>query len=471
MLALITHSFLYFIIRAVNGLIAIATLATFTRLLSPAEYGVYAIGMSITSVASAILFQWLNLAVVRFLPMYLDDPSKVMDVVARGFWAATAVGALISLGMLPFQQVFSVAPALFGILFLITVALGYHTLALQVATAQSAPVRYGMLLWVKSGVALVAGLIFIHFGGGEKGALLGFLAGLLFAAIVIPQKPAMRMKLGSVETVLSVDMFRYCLPITLNTLAIVIVDVADRLIIGSMLGVDYVAPYAVGYDLVQQLIGPVMNVIFLASYPLILQTFEGRGDEPTRILLHALGSRIVALGLPVAVGVGVLATDIAEVIFGIHYRQDASMIMPWLAAAIFVAGFKGYFLDVVFQLRHATKYLWYSAVLMAVVNVALNLLLLPRYGVIAAAWATLLVFLAGALASWVFGKSVFLLPALGNVFLKSAAASAVMAFVLYLLPSSSTTVWLFAKITFGIAIYASIAWALDVAGCRRLLKV
>ena len=173
------HSFQYFVVRAGNGVLAIATLAAFTRLLSPAEYGIYAIGMATANMASAILFQWLNVAVGRFYPMHLDDPGKIMAVAARGYWAASGAAAMLFLGALPFHEMFNVDAALFGILFLITVALGRHTLALQVANAQSAPVRYGMLSWVKSGGALLAGFICIRYGAGERGALLGFWAGQL----------------------------------------------------------------------------------------------------------------------------------------------------------------------------------------------------------------------------------------------------------------------------------------------------
>ena len=394
-----------------------------------------------------------------------------MGVAALGFWAATAAAALLFLGALPFHEVFSVEPAIFGILFLITITLGRHTLALQVANAQGTPVGYGLLSWAKGGGALLAGFTLIYCGMGARGALLGFLAGLVFAVIAFAPKPGVRIQLGSGDTGLFVEMFRYGLPLTLNFLAIVVVDVVDRFMIGSLLGVAYVAPYAVAYDLVQQSVGPMMNVLSLAAFPLIVKAFESAGDEQARIRLHALGSRLVAVGLPVAVGVGVLASDISETIFGSDYRQDATTIMPWLAAAIFVAGYKSYFLDVVFQLRHATKYQGYIAIVMAVVNILLNLLLLPRYGVIAAAWATFVAFTVGALASWLVGKSVFALPALGNVFWRSASASATMAAVLYLLPLSPGIISVSVKVVVGIVTYAVTAWALDVAGCRRLLKV
>ena len=426
--------------------------------------------MAIASVASGVLFQWLNVAVGRFYPVEMDDPKKVIGVAARGFWVVTAAAALLLIAALPFHEVFGVDPIMVGILFLITVVLGCHTLALQVANVECRPIRYGMLSWAKGVGSLLTGLILIGCGTGGGGALMGFLAGLVIAVIAFAPKPLLPVKFGRVDKRLAENMFSYGLPLTLNHLAIAVVDMADRFMIGSLLGVAHVAPYAVAYDLVQQSVGPMMNILFLASFPVIVRVFEAAQDEPVRIRLHALGSMLVGLGLPSAVGIGFFASDISDIIFGNDYRQDAAMIMPWLAAAIFVGAFKSYFLDVAFQLRHATKYQGYIAILMAAVNIVMNLLLLPQYGVIAAAWATLAAFTTGALASWAVGKTIFALPALGNVFWCSASASATMIAVLYLLPSSSGFIWLSAKITVGVITYAVMVRALDISGSRRPLK-
>ena len=183
-LSLISHSFLYFAVRVGNGVVAIATLAVFTRLLSPEEYGVYALGMAVATVASGVLFQWLNVAISRFYPPHLDDPSKVMGVVSFGFWIATALAASIFIGLFPFLGVLGVESITGIVLFLITIALGLYTLALQMANAESRPILYGKLSWVKGGGTLLAGFIFIHYGIGERGALLGYLAGLMLAVIV-----------------------------------------------------------------------------------------------------------------------------------------------------------------------------------------------------------------------------------------------------------------------------------------------
>lgn len=106
--ALIRNGILYFIVRIENGVFAIATLAVFTRLLSQEEYCVYALAMAAATIASGVLFQWLNVAISRFCPPHLDDPSKVIGVVSFGFWVSTAVTALIFIGLFPFLGVLGV---------------------------------------------------------------------------------------------------------------------------------------------------------------------------------------------------------------------------------------------------------------------------------------------------------------------------------------------------------------------------
>ena len=101
----------------------------------------------------------------------------------------------------------------------------------------------------------------------------------------------------------------------------------------------------------------------------------------------------------------------------------------------------------------------------------MNLILLPTHGVVSAAWSTLATFMVGALLSWILGRSLFTLPSLGKDFWASAFATATMLFVLNLLPSTSGTIWLLFKIATSIVTYAALAWALDVAGFRRLVKL
>ena len=446
----------------------IATLAVFTRLLSPHQYGVYALNIAAASVASAILYQWLNVALNRFYPAHRDSPGAIIRVATRGYWIITAITALLFIAAVPFHRKLGEDPTMLGILFLVTVALGRYSMMLQVANAQGLPLRYSLLSWAKNGISFLAGLVLILCGAREEGALVGFLVGLLIATFVFNPLRGSKALPAAVGDRLLTEMFHYGLPLALTFSALMIVDSIDRFMIGWLSGASAAGPYAAAYDLVQQMIGPMMNVIFLAAFPMIVHVFEHEGEASSRIKIRASGCAVIAIGLPAACALGVLSGDISETFFNNGFRQASAQIMPWLAFAIFIGCFKSYYLDLAFQLQHSTKYLGYIAVLMAVVNVLLNILLLPHYGILGAAWATLAAFSVGAVASWSVGKIVFSMPSMVRDFSKCAAACVVMSTALYALPPSNGLVGLFAKMILGALAYLVMAWVLDVADCRDI---
>ncbi len=462
---------MYFLARAGNGVLSILTLAIFTRVLSTQEYGIYSLGMATVTMASVVFFQWLSLVIGRFYPMYEDNPETILTAIARGFLYATLIVALLFFAALPFHGLFNIKPSLLGLLFLITIILGRHNIALQLANSKNMSFHFSLLSWTRSGVAIVVGWALIYFGLGAKGALLGFLSGLVISLLIFNPKPRLKIGFRRKGGYSTLKMFRYGLPLTLNFFAIAVVDTADRFMIGGLLGTEHVASYAVVYDLVQQLIGPILNVLFLSAYPIIVRSFEVEGDESVRIRLNTLGRTLLGIGLPATVGLGVLSGDVVEVIFGSDFRLEAKGIMPWLAAAIFFGCFKAYFFDIALQLRHATKFLGYIALFMAIINIILNLILLPRYGVIAAAWSTLASFFIGFLLSWLIANSLFPLPSLGKDIFGASFASLIMAVVLYILPPIGGVAWLLVEILLGISIYALLAWLLNIANCQSYLDV
>jgi O-antigen/teichoic acid export membrane protein len=263
----------------------------------------------------------------------------------------------------------------------------------------------------------------------------------------------MSIPMGMANARLSAEMLRYGLPLILNFLAIVLLDFVDRFMIARLVGIDYVASYSIAYDFIQLTIGPFLNIFFLSAFPTIVHLFDAKKYEAVNEHLHELGVKLITFGLPLAVGISYLSGDIASLLFGQEYQQDAATLIPWLSAAIFVAVFKSYYLDVVFQLHHATKYQSYIAAFMVATNVVLNYILLPIYGNLAAAWSTLISFLLGALLSWVVGRSLILLPSLLSVITAVSCSCLVMSLCIFLLSQFDGFFWLLIKFLFACIIY------------------
>ena len=79
------HSVFYLLARGLPGLVNLAAIAVYTRLLTADEYGRYALVIAGVAFANKLMFEWLRLAFVRFLPAHKDQSQIFSATIAAGF--------------------------------------------------------------------------------------------------------------------------------------------------------------------------------------------------------------------------------------------------------------------------------------------------------------------------------------------------------------------------------------------------
>ena len=84
----------------VPALVSVASVAIFTRLLAPSDYGFYSIALAIVSVVAVVGAGWIEQAVLRYLPQY-DAAQRSQDLVgfALGATLATCAAVLAALAL------------------------------------------------------------------------------------------------------------------------------------------------------------------------------------------------------------------------------------------------------------------------------------------------------------------------------------------------------------------------------------
>jgi O-antigen/teichoic acid export membrane protein len=379
-------------------------------------------------------------------------------LVIWGFGVSTSIAVLV-LGfyIFFFEKPYVNITELFIVL-MITVGLGLHNLLLQLANSKNNLFLYAKLSWIKGVFSVLLSFLIISNGGGAFGGLLGYLIGLILSFLIFKPKVNHSTKFSSEDLKIYKEMILYGLPLTVNFIAIVIVDLVDRFMIDNILGVKYVAAYSVSYDFVQLSIGSIINCIYLPILPRIVNYFEKGYEESVYASLYSLGSKLLIIGLPASVAISVLSNDISILIFGSDYQKETRIIMPFLVYATFIGCFKVFYLDVAFLLLKKTKTQSYISLFMAFLNICLNLILLPEFGVVAAAWTTLITFLSGTLASWIYCKKLIILPNLNLIFFKSAIASGAMWIILNSLSKFDGFLWLLGKVILGFIVYVFMFW-------------
>ena len=460
----VKHTAYYALARGLPGLLAFVALATFTRLLSPEDYGLYVLVLGWVGLLHAIGFQWLRSGLVRFLPAYPSSSPALRSTVIVAFLgvvgASTLLGATAALIAPEGTRVW------IGLGTVLLCALAWFDLNQNLAAGTRRPVRYGVLTAARSAVFLVLGVTAARAGWGGGG-----LVSAAAAAYVVPTLWTVRtdwagVRLRYAERVVFRRILRYGLPLSASVGLTFVFGYSDRVLVGELVGVAEAGLYAAGYDLAEQALALLIVVSTTAAFPLAAAAFEAEGGEAARAHLRQHVVVLAALLVPAALGLVMLAPEVANVLLGPAFAPTATVVVPWVALSMLVGGFKTAYLDFAFQLGGRTRRLIAVASVAAVVNVGLTVWWLARFGPVGAAYATFASYTVAAAMSWAWGRSVFPLPFPGSDLGRVAAASALMVLVLAPLPPLLSVGGLGLKVATGAAVYVGGAVALDVLSVR-----
>lgn len=262
-----------------------------------------------------------------------------------------------------------------------------------------------------------------------------------------------------------IAMLRTAFPVVLTLFLHQVYFNFDTLMLGFMRSEREVGLYNATYRIIFAVIA-LNTVLMEAVYPTFSKLFRD-GTAALRRLLEKSLSISFILALPVGIGGTVLARPLILALYGPEYEESALalQLLVWSAVLAFLGANYGYCLVACGR----QKILAWSAAAGALVNVALNLWLIPRYGIPGACLATvisqaLMLLCEGA----AFIKQVArALPSAGLAF-KAVLSGLVMGLVLLLL-QDRVQVWL--VVAAGAVIYAGLFWLLARRGLRNLFDL
>ncbi len=452
----------------VQGVVGFLTIVLFTRLLEPAEFGLYALAFSIVTLAHVGVFSWLEAAMARFwaaetpgdgLRGHFASLYRVAFALSAGFLALAA----LALWLWPGAPLFRIALAagLAGVPVRCLVKLGQERYRAAGEIGKAA----GLDMATTAG-GLVIGVGFALGGAGGAAPLLGLgLAPLLALPFVLPGE-LREARGGRVEPDRVRSYARYGYPIAASLALTVVLASTDRFLLAAFMDEAAVGAYHAGYSIANR----TLDVLFLwlgsAGQPALVMALERGGAGRLKVAAREQLSTFLLIGLPAAAGVALVARPLAEVLIGEELRVAAASITPWIALSALLYGLTAYYFGQAFTLGRRTKHLLAAMALPAAANVVLNLILVPRFGLMGAAWATAASFALGLAATLLMGRRVLPLPMAWDSLVRCAVATGVMALVVSLLPPIGGLAELALDATTGGLVYALAALALNAAGVR-----
>lgn len=451
---LLRHGLQYLVARGVPGVINFVAIAVYTRLLGPEEYGAYTLTIAAVGAADALLLQWLRLALLRFLPNEQQDPKVTLSTILKGFLAVAAVVSLVAVAATVFLVEDQVTRQLLLLGTGIFVVQGMFELTVERERSGLSPKRYGIYAGAKSVIGLAVGATLALAGMGASGLLIGLLAAMLLPLVGFGGlRQWLEFGSSAFDPGLARTLLLYGLPLAATAALDFVVSSSDRFMLAALIDSAAAGRYAVGYDLAQYTLGILLMVVNLASYPLIVSALEERGAAAARVTLARTFKLMLLIGMPAVAGLALLSHNIAVVMVGPEFKDAAAVIMPWIAAAAFIAGVKHFYFDLAFQLSTRTGVQFWIVLVSAVLNVGLNAWWIPRYGLLGSVYATVVAYVVASVLSWWFGRAAFAVPVPVRPILPIFFATALMAVALVLVRDWSGVPLLVAQVAIGVLVY------------------
>ncbi|WP_375305539.1 oligosaccharide flippase family protein [Bradyrhizobium sp. A11] len=459
------HFSIYLVAYILPAAVGFFAVTAYTRLLSPAEYGVYVVGISLAGILGAIFFAWIKLSVSRYQAMSAEVDFRGTAMVAFALTAAV----LCATTPLVFLARSDVSVELLLASMFVAIMANAVDVGQEFERAKLRPYRFAAISIVRSVSSVGFGLLAIWLGWGGLGLLAAFGLGSLTGIIL--NLVGDRTRIARFQRSQFVQLARYGLPLTLAGLSVAVYSACDRLIVAYLLGKDAAGIFGVAADLPRQFMVMIASSVAAATVPLVFRSLSENNKQATRERLTESLELLLVVVTPVAIWLALAADQVAGTLVGVDFRAGVSALLPTLVLARLFGIANQFYVQISFQLAERPFMLAAQSFLTLVVSVVLMVVLVAGYGIYGAALATLATEAIGLLVAIALMHRAHPVPFDFNRLAGVAVSAAAMAAAILVARSQAGGTGLIALIIVSLAgglAYALAAWLLNVANVRTL---
>jgi O-antigen/teichoic acid export membrane protein len=166
-----------------------------------------------------------------------------------------------------------------------------------------------------------------------------------------------------------------------------ILDSGDRFLVKGFLGTRQLGFYAAAYNISGYIRESLCAPLVLALFPLVMELWVEKGRDQTRTFLSNSMNQFVLVSIAVVVAVSACASDAINIVASPKY-YEAHRLLPVLITGMMLNAL-AMFPRSALMIHKKTVLMMNVNIVACLVNVALNVVLLPRIGLFGAAIATL----------------------------------------------------------------------------------
>lgn len=365
------------------------------RYLGPENYGQLSYAISFVGIFSILATLGIDTVLYRDL---VKKPEQTNEYMGSALGLKLIAGVAATLLAMVGALIFSPKDISFYLILIISITYVFNSFNIivyefQAHVQQKYPSIISLVVTVTLNILKIAVFYF------DKGiiylSLILLLESMLYASLYVVYR---RKKYGSLfewkfKKTIALSMLKDSWPMLLTSVVMVLYTRIDQVMIKNMMDTESVGLYDAAVRL-SEAWNFIPAIIASSLFPAIINA-KKVSDSTYRKRLLGLMAGLSGLAAAVALSMSVLSETLIQLIYGPEYAASAPVlsIYIWSSAWTSISLVLHYFL----VNENRRKVLFSSSLFAMILNIALNLYLIPAYGINGAAWATFFSYLVLAL--------------------------------------------------------------------------
>jgi O-antigen/teichoic acid export membrane protein len=402
--------FFYTIANIISAAIPFLILPVMTRFLTPSEYGFISVFSVIVTILTTFIGANMYGSISRF---YFDKNKEQMGVFI------SSIMVFLSLSGLFFSLLIFIFGDLLSSLLFVPKVFFWYALALAITNfvirikltlweVEKKSFIYGIFVILMSLTNTFGSITFVVFlNSSSFGVIYSQLfTGLLFFLISIYILLNNRWLVRKFSFHDLKGALAFGLPLIPHILSATVISMSDRFFIASMVSIDEVGIYNVGYQ-----IGMIINVLVVSfgqSYvPWLYGNLIKRDANVDKKIVNISYLSFISI-FTLALILSIISNLFLEFYVGETFSTSTIYVF-WIASGYAFHGMYTIVAGYIFYVKK-TKILGFLMPILALMNIGLNLLMIPIFGPIGAAYSTTLIYFMEFLIVWIVAGKIYPMP-------------------------------------------------------------
>ncbi len=384
------------IINILIGLNSFILIPLLTKSLSVNDYGIWNEILVTIRLAQNFASLGLYFSIIRFLAS-LKDKEEIQEGFYSMFFLALFTTSIISVLIYIFSE--PIASLLFNsniiivriTSFIVLIASLNYLIINYFRTFQEIK-KYSFFLLIQTYLTTIIAVILVLLGYGIIGAGIGILISYLISFSTILLIIISRIGITIPKFTHAKKYILYSLPMALGGIGYWIVESSDRYIISMFLGTAFVGYYSPGYILgtiIVMLAAPFSTLLF----PTLSKYHDEKNIKKVKGYFKYSIKYFLFISIPAVFGLSVLSKPLLIIITTQEIANNGYLVTPFIALGSLFYGLYT-IISLVLLLEKKTKITGIMWAVASVLSISFNIILIPHFGILGAAVATLISYLS-----------------------------------------------------------------------------